>query len=219
MKNFKLTHYFLIALGVILIDQLVKYFIHQNMYEGESITVFGDWFKINYVTNPGMAFGITLGGSYGKVILTVFRLFAMIGIAWYIKTLITNKSHTGFILCVAFILGGAVGNLVDSVVYGFFDTNLIVTAFENGGVEAPFALFHGKVIDMFYLDIISGYYPDWLPLMGGDYYSFWPVFNIADAAIFCSVIVIMIKQKVFFVEENNEEQPATVEGQETTNED
>ena len=202
MKNFKLIHYFLIALGVIVIDQAVKYYIHQTMYEGQSIPLLGDWFKINYVTNPGMAFGITLGGSYGKVILTIFRLFAMVGIAWYIKSLLDKKAHTGFILCVAFILGGAVGNLVDSVVYGFLDENLIVTAFENGGVGAPFTLFHGKVIDMFYIDIISGHYPNEIPFVGGDYYSFWPVFNIADAAIFCSVIVILIKQKIFFKEES-----------------
>lgn len=200
MKYLKLIHYFLIALGVIAIDQLVKYLIHQNMYLGQSEPVFGDWFKINYVTNPGMAFGMTLGGAYGKVILTVFRLGAMFGIAWYIHSLISKKAHAGFILCVAFILGGAVGNLVDSVIYAILDPELIVSASENGGVAAPFALFHGKVIDMFYLDIASGYYPDGLPIVGGDYYSFWPVFNIADAAIFCSVIVILIKQKVFFVE-------------------
>ena len=201
MKNLKLIHYFLIALGVIAIDQVMKYYIHQNMYLGQSEVVFGDWFKINYVTNPGMAFGITLGGAYGKVILTVFRLGAMFGIAWYIKSLIDKKAHAGFVLCVAFILGGAVGNLVDSVIYGLFDSNLIVTASENGGYEAPFTLFHGKVIDMFYLDIISGYYPEGLPFIGGDYYSFWPVFNVADAAIFCSVIVILFKQKIFFIEE------------------
>jgi len=203
MKNFKLIHYFLIALGVIAIDQVVKYYIHQTMYEGESFTVIGDWFKINYVTNPGMAFGITLGGAYGKVVLTLFRLGAMFGIGWYIKSLLDKKANPGFILCIAFILGGAVGNLVDSVFYGLLDPNLIVNAAENGGSSAPFALFNGKVIDMFYLDIISGYYPKDLPIIGGDYYSFWPVFNIADAAIFCSVIVILIKQKVFFVEDNS----------------
>jgi signal peptidase II len=211
MKNLKLTHYFLIAIGVIFIDQVVKYLIHQNMYEGESITLLGDWFKINYVTNPGMAFGITLGGAYGKVILTVFRLGAMFGIAWYIKSLIDKKAHAGFILCIAFILGGAVGNLVDSVIYAILDTDLLVSPYDLGGTPAPFALFHGKVIDMFYLDIISGYYPEWLPGMGGDYYSFWPVFNVADAAIFCSVIVILVKQKVFFVEEEPEVNQLTVE--------
>ena len=201
MKNLKLTHYFLIAFTVIVIDQIVKYLIHINMYEGQSITVFGDWFKINYVTNPGMAFGITLGGAYGKVILTVFRLGAMVGIAWYIYSLIKKNAHAGFILCIAFILGGAVGNLVDSVIYALLDVNLLVSSYDLGGTPAPFALFHGKVIDMFYLDIISGYYPDWVPFIGTNYYSFWPVFNIADASIFCSVIVILIKQKSFFIED------------------
>ena len=204
MKNLKLQHYYFIALAVIVIDQIVKYIIHQNMYEGESITVFGEWFKINYVTNPGMAFGITLGGAYGKVILTVFRLGAMFGIAWYIYSLIIKKAHAGFILCIAFILGGAVGNLLDSVFYALLDPNLLVSAYDLAGSPPPFALFHGKVIDMFYLDIISGHYPQWVPFMGGNYYSFWPVFNVADAAIFCSVIVILIKQKVFFVEQETE---------------
>lgn len=201
MKNLKLTHYFLIALGVIVIDQIVKYLIHQNMYEGESIPILGDWLKLNYVTNPGMAFGMTIGGAYGKVTLSVFRLLAMFGIGYYIKTLLDKKAHTGFILCIAFILGGAVGNLVDSLIYAILDPNLIVEARHLGGNPAPFALFHGKVIDMFFIDIASGFYPKGWPIVGGDYYSFWPVFNIADAAIFCSVIVILVKQKVFFKEE------------------
>ena len=188
------------ALGVIIIDQAVKYFIHQRMYEGESIRVFGDWFKINYVTNPGMAFGIKLGGAYGKVILSVFRLIAMFAIGYYIKQLYQRQAKPGFILCVAFILGGAVGNLVDSLFYAILDSNLLVSSIDLAGSPAPFSLFHGKVIDMFFIDIASGRYPDTWPILGGDWYSFWPVFNIADAAIFCAVIVILIKQKTFLDE-------------------
>jgi len=197
MKNLKLNHYFLIALGVIVIDQVVKYLIHQTMYEGESIKVLGDWFKINYVTNPGMAFGIKLGGAYGKVILSVFRLIAMFAIGFYIKGLYQKRAHSGFILCVAFILGGAVGNLVDSMFYALLDSNLIVSSIDLAGNPAPFSLFHGKVIDMFFIDIASGRYPESWPIIGGDWYSFWPVFNVADSAIFCSVIVILVKQKAF----------------------
>jgi signal peptidase II len=200
MKHLKLSHYFLIALGVILIDQAVKYVIHQNMYEGESIQVFGDWFKINYVTNPGMAFGIKLGGAYGKVLLSSFRLIAMFAIGFYIRNLYFKKSAPGFILCVAFILGGAVGNLIDSLFYALLDQNLLVSSIDMAGSPAPFTLFHGKVIDMFFIDISSGRYPTNWPFIGGDWYSFWPVFNIADASIFCSVIIILLKQKTFLDE-------------------
>ena len=201
MKSLRLSHYFIIALLVVLIDQSVKYFVHQNMSLDRTIPVFGDWFKLNYVTNPGMAFGLKIDWAYGKVVLSTFRLFAMFGIGYYIKTLIDKKSHSGFIICVAFILGGAVGNLVDSMFYAVLDKDLIVTARDLGGVDPPFALFHGQVIDMFHIDIAQGYYPDNWMFVGGDWFSFWPVFNVADAAIFCAVIVILLKQKVFFSEE------------------
>lgn len=200
MKKLKLYHYFFIALGVVVVDQAVKYLIHQTMYEGESIKLLGDWLKINYVTNPGMAFGIKLGGAYGKVILSIFRLLAMFAIGYYIKQLFQKKAQQGFILCVSFILGGAVGNLVDSMFYAMLDTNLLVSSIDLAGNPAPFTLFHGKVIDMFFIDIASGRYPEQWPIVGGDWYSFWPVFNIADAAIFCAVIIILIKQKSFLDE-------------------
>lgn len=195
-KRTKLSTYFLISILVILIDQIVKLWVHFSMLEGEGFSVIGNWFKIHYITNPGMAFGLELGGAYGKIFLTVFRLVAMVAIALYIRKSYLEKVHSGFLVSISLILGGAVGNLVDSIFYGKF-LNIIVD-------NAPTSWFHGKVVDMFYLDIAQGRYPDnWLfnlLNMNGDWYSFWPIFNVADAAIFCAVITILIFQKKFFPE-------------------
>ena len=169
----------------------------------EDITVIplvGDFFKLHYVTNPGMAFGVEIGGNYGKIILTTFRILAMFGIAYYIKKIFTQGLHKAYQICVALIFGGAVGNLIDSIFYAVLDPNLIVKIKDDSGnlINPPTPWFYGKVIDMFYIDIAHGYTPvDW-PIFNGVYYSFWPIFNIADAAIFCSVIFILIKQKTFF---------------------
>lgn len=195
-KRTKLITYFLISISVIVIDQIVKLWIHFSMMEGEEFSVIGNWFKIHYITNPGMAFGLEIGGAYGKVFLTIFRLIAMVAIALYIRKSYFEKVHSGFLVCISLILGGAVGNLVDSIFYGKF-LNLIVK-------DAPTPWFHGKVVDMFYLDIAQGVYPESWPIVGGDYYSFWPIFNVADAAIFCAVIAILVFQKRFFPEKQEE---------------
>jgi signal peptidase II len=166
-----------------------------------TIPVIGDFFKLHYVTNPGMAFGVELGGNYGKISLTVFRIFAMFGIAYYIRKIFIEKAHKAYQVCVALIFGGAIGNLLDSIFYAVLDYNLVVKfkdEYGNRTIDPPTPWFHGKVIDMFYVDIAHGYTPvDW-PVFNGIYYSLWPVFNVADAAIFCSVIFILIKQKKIF---------------------
>lgn len=181
--------YFLISLTVIAVDQVVKLVVYNNMTMGPSgeIMVLGDWFKLHYLTNDGMAFGLELPFKYSKVVLTVFRIIAMVAIAYYLSFLFKKSAPKGLMVCVGFILGGAIGNLIDSIFYGVF---LDLSAY-----DAPMQLFHGKVIDMFYIDIWEGYLPDWL---GGRYMALWPVFNIADASIFCSIIVILIFQKRYF---------------------
>lgn len=190
MKNY--YKYFLISLVVILLDQLVKMLVHYNMDMGVQgqIKVFGEVFKLHYLTNPGMAFGMKLGTVYGKLILTIFRLFAMVGIGYYLYMLVKREVHVGLLFCVALILGGAVGNVIDSTFYGVF--------LDNAPPEAPTAWFYGQVIDMFYVDIWEGRLPDWLPIIGGDYMSLWPVFNVADSSIFVGVFTILIFQKNFF---------------------
>ena len=186
-----------------MLDQAVKMLVHYNMDMGVQgqIKVFGDVFKLHYLTNPGMAFGMKLGTVYGKLILTVFRLFAMVGIAYYLYMLIKKNVHAGLLFCVALILGGAVGNVIDSTFYGVF--------LDNAPPEAPLSWFYGQVIDMFYVDIWEGRIPDWIPGIGGDYMSLWPVFNIADSSIFVGVFTILIFQKKFFKPE--EESETTVE--------
>jgi signal peptidase II len=189
MKYYK---FFLLSIIIILIDQTVKMWVHFNMEMGPTgeIKVLGDWFKIHYILNPGMAFGLKLDSEYGKLILSLFRILATIGIAIYIKILIDRKAHQGLIWCIALILGGAVGNVVDSTFYGVY--------LNNAPVGSPTPWFHGQVIDMFYIDIWEGRLPDWIPFFGGNFYSFWPIFNVADASIFMGVLIILIFQKSFF---------------------
>lgn len=196
MNNY--TKYFLISLLVIVVDQLVKMLVHFNMEMGLAgqIEVIGDFFKLHYLTNPGMAFGMQLGHVYGKLILTVFRLFAMVGIGYYLYQLIKKGVPNGLLWCVALILGGAIGNVVDSAFYGVL--------LDNAPYDAPTAWFHGQVIDMFYIDIWEGRLPSQLPIWGGKYMSLWPVFNVADASIFIGVAIILIFQKRYFKEKNNQ---------------
>ena len=189
MKYFK---YYLLSIGIILLDQTVKLLVYYNMEMGSvgQIPVFGDWFKLHYTLNPGMAFGMELGSEYGKLILTVFRLLAMIGIGYYLYVLAKKRVHPGLLWSVALILGGAIGNVIDSAFYGVL--------LDNAPYNAPTPWFHGQVIDMFYIDIWEGRVADWVPVWGGDYMALWPIFNIADASIFVGVTIILLMQNMFF---------------------
>lgn len=188
----KYSKYYLLALLVIAIDQAVKLIVHRYMEMGlpGEIHLIGDWLKLHYTLNPGMAFGVELGSDYGKIILTLFRLVAMFGIAYYLYYLVKTKAHSGFIWCIALILGGAVGNLIDSIFYGVW--------FDNAPYGAASPWFHGQVIDMFFVDIWEGILPQWIPLMGGKPMSLWPIFNVADSAIFIGVVIILFNQNKFF---------------------
>jgi signal peptidase II len=201
----KYIKYFGIAFLVIVLDQIVKMLVHFQMDFGTpgQIPIFGDWFKLHYTTNPGMAFGMELGSEYGKMILTSFRLVAMVGIGYYLAHIIEKKNHPVYILCIAMILGGAIGNLVDSIFYGVW--------LDNAPYNAPTAWFHGQVVDMFYFDIWEGYVPEWVPLWGGSYTALWPIFNIADASIFIGVAIILIFQNRFFPEKKGETTPEKAE--------
>ncbi|ERM83768.1 signal peptidase [Rhodonellum psychrophilum GCM71 = DSM 17998] len=197
--------YFGISLLIIIIDQAVKMLVHYEMDFGTpgQIKVFGDWFKLHYTTNPGMAFGMQLGSEYGKMILTSFRLIAMFGIGYYLYYLIKKRVHSGYIFCISMILGGAIGNLIDSVFYGVW--------LNNAPYNAPTPWFHGQVIDMFYIDIWEGFIPEWIPIWGGSYTALWPIFNIADASIFVGVAIILIFQGRFFKEENENSDKKSLE--------
>jgi signal peptidase II len=190
--------YFMFALVLILIDQFIKLWMHfvvQQQHFG-SITVIPEIFKLHYVLNKGMAFGMELGGNNGKLILTLFRLFAMVGIAWYLNHLFKTGSPEGLLWSIAAILGGAIGNVIDSTLYGVL--------LNNAPFDAPYPWFHGQVIDMFYFNFLDGFWPSWIPVLGGTYNS-TPIFNFADACIFCGVAIILIFQKSYLAPINTEE--------------
>lgn len=189
-KYFK---YYLVALFVILIDQASKILVHMNMELGPmgEVNVIGEWFRLHYLLNPGMAFGMQFDIEYGKLFLTLFRIVASGGIAYAIYYLYKQKAHNGFLICLAMILGGAIGNVIDSVFYGVLIEGNVIP-------DSPMLWFHGRVIDMLYFPLFSGTYPSWLPAVGGkDFLFFSPVFNIADSSIFLGVVFILIFQKKF----------------------
>jgi len=195
----KILKYFLVALIVIIIDQVSKILVYNNMTLHEEIYVIGDWFRIHYLLNPGMAFGIRWENEFGKLALTIFRIAAMIGISYYLWKMATRGAHNGFLICMGLILGGAVGNVIDSTFYGVL--------LNNAPADAPTPWFHGQVIDMLYFPIFDLVWPEWVPVIGGKYFEFFsPVFNIADSSIFVGVVIILFFQKRFFKEK---EEPVT----------
>ncbi len=195
----KVIKYFLIALFVIVIDQASKLLVFKYMYIHQEVNVLGDWFRIHYLLNPGMAFGIRWENEFGKLALTLFRIFAMFGIGYYLIKMFKKGVHSGFLVCMALILGGALGNVIDSTFYGVF--------LNNAPFESPTKWFHGQVIDMLYFPLFSGQLPEWIPFKGGEEFSFFdPVFNIADSSIFIGVVIILLRQKHFFKESKLEDQ-------------
>lgn len=191
----KLQKSVLIVVVVLLIDQILKIWIKTHLFLGQEFSVIGNWFLIHFVENPGMAFGFEFGGDYGKIFLSLFRIVAVIGIGWYLLKLVKRDDiPMGFIACVSLILAGAMGNIIDSAFYGliFNDSyGQVATLFPDGGGYASFL--HGKVVDMFYFPLISGRYPDWMPVVGGNEFQFFrPVFNIADSAITVGIFSVIL---------------------------
>lgn len=191
----------LLIILVLVIDQVVKVWIKTNMTIGESITVFDNWFQIRFIENPGMAFGLDIPGRWGKPVLTIFRIIAVGIIGWYLHQQILRKAHTGLILCIALILAGASGNIIDSVFYGvIFNESTyfkVATLFPEEGGYAP--LLYGKVVDMLYFPLIQGHFPSWFPWKGGEEFIFFrPIFNLADTSISAGIVSILIWQRKFF---------------------
>lgn len=187
----KIYKYFLVSFVVIVIDQVSKLLVHEHMTLHEEINVIGDWFRLHYLLNPGMAFGIRWENEFGKLALTVFRIAAMFGIGYYLYRMAIRQTHSGFLWCMALILGGAVGNVIDSTFYGVL--------LGNQPIGSPTPWFHGQVIDMLFFPIFEFTLPDWVPFKGGEHFLFFsPVFNIADSSIFVGVVIILLFQRRFF---------------------
>ena len=201
----------LIIILVLLVDQVSKIYIKTHFALGDSYEVF-EWFKIHFIENSGAAWGAKLNDflpiseDTAKLILTVFRLFAVAGIGYWLFDSIKKQSPKTLVLAVSLIFAGALGNIIDSVFYGvFFNDSIgqVATLFS----EEPYGgLFFGKVVDMLYFPMIDSTWPSWVPYFGGRNFSFFdPVFNVADTAISTGVGILLVFNKKAFGNKKTEE--------------
>ena len=209
IKSVKLRNVVLLILLILVADQSLKIWVKTSMYYHEEIKVAGSWFRLFFIENEGMAYGWSFGGEWGKLLLTLFRFVAVAAGTWYLKRIVEQEYHKGFIFCAALIYAGALGNLIDSMFYGLFFTGSepgspLATMFPEQGYAG---FFHGKVVDMLYFPIIENrMMPSWVPFFGGEPFTFFqPIFNIADASISTGIIAILVFQKRFFPGEKKEE--------------
>ena len=213
----------LIILFVVFLDQALKIYIKTSFNLHSSVQVLGRYFQLYFVENPGMAYGWKFGGGWGKIILTVFRLGAVIFGTWYLKRIIRLNYHRGFIVCAGLIYAGALGNLIDSCFYGMiFDKGMVYNPDGGGyGYYSGLAEFstngyasflHGNVVDMLYFPVFRGYFPEWVPGWGGEDFEFFrPIFNIADASITTGVLTILVFQKRFSLNRTDDKVPSEPE--------
>jgi signal peptidase II len=189
--------YWLIVIILITIDQASKIYVKTHFYMGEEVMVIPTWFRLVFTENPGVAFGMEWGGTIGKYFLSVFRIVFSVVIAFFLCKSIQKKEHKGLLIAGVLILAGAVGNVIDGIFYGaifsassYHLSNVAeFVSFSQG--YAP--LLQGKVVDMFYFPLFDGVFPSWIPIYGGQPFSFFnAIFNVADACISIGLVLLLI---------------------------
>ncbi len=197
----KATKSTLFIIAILVLDQALKIWIKTHMTLGQEFSVIGNWFLLHFIENNGMAFGMEFAGKTGKLILSIFRIIAVVGIGLYLRHLIKEGAPYGLVFSISAIFAGAIGNIIDSAFYGIIFTDSgffqLASIFPKDGGYSSFL--HGRVVDMLYFPVIKGYYPSWFPWnSGGEFIFFRPVFNLADSSITLGVSSILIFQKHFF---------------------
>ena len=204
-KVSKGTVLLLVGIGLVIIDQVIKILVKTNMLIGENFNVIGQWFKIYFIENEGMAFGMKFGGSVGKFILSLFRIVLFGALVYWIRALLKKPgTPSGVTVGLTLIAAGALGNIIDCLFYGILFSESTYSSVAEflpaGGGYAPF--FFGKVVDMFYFPIIDTTFPEWMPLIGGNPFRFFaPVFNFADSCVTCGALYLIFFQWKFFAKE------------------
>lgn len=200
MNNKKQLRLVIILMAaLIVIDQVIKVVVKTNMIRGEEIFVIGTWFRLHFIENPGIAFGMLNGdgmAGLGKTLLTLFRIAASGALMWFVLSRARNGARTPFLIYMSLIVAGAVGNVIDSCFYGLvFNTPNyeVATLFPPEGGYGSFL--QGRVVDMFYFPLFEFDWPQWMPFVGGNHFEFFSaIFNFADACITVGVIWLIIDQ-------------------------
>ncbi|HNY02059.1 MAG TPA: lipoprotein signal peptidase [Bacteroidales bacterium] len=188
---------------ILVADQVLKFWVKTHFYMGETRPVIGQWFLLHFTENEGMAFGMRLGGDHGKLLLSLFRIVAVIIITGWLWRVTRKGANDLLIVCISLILAGAMGNILDSAFYGLvFNESTymqIATFLPGGGGYGTFL--HGKVVDMLYFPIIESHFPAWMPVWGGEEFIFFrPVFNLADSSITVGVLLLILFQRRVFAQ-------------------
>jgi len=204
----KLRNAILIIALIIIADQTLKIWIKTHYTFGEVMKIGGfNWAKLYFIENKGMAWGWEFGGDWGKMILTLFRLAAVIFGTWYLGKIVKQQYHRGFIICASLIYAGALGNLLDSMFYGLiFEESTYAHIAKIFPPHGYAGFLHGRVVDMLYFPMVDSTFPKWFPVFGGEKFEFFsPIFNIADASISAGVITLFVFQKRFFRKHKKDE--------------